>query len=57
LFKEGNILFKSPLLFAEGGIEMIEPFFPALVRRLKIEKVGLAVEVIRNISPLQSESF
>jgi hypothetical protein len=57
MFKEGNILFRSPLLLVEGGIEMVEPFLPALVRSLKIEIFGLAVEVIRNIRPLFLEPF
>lgn len=50
-FEQGYILLKSPFFLIKGWVEMVEPFFAALVWGLEEGSIGTKIENVGDIRP------
>jgi hypothetical protein len=55
--EQEDVLVKSPLLVVHNRVEMIKPFFPALVRRSENLFTRTFVKGERNITPFSSKTL
>ena len=53
ILDQNLILLFEPVLLHLGGIEVVEPPFPALLRRPEVLPVRLDEEILAQIAPLQ----
>lgn len=54
-FEQGYILLQSPFFFVKGGVEVVEPFFSALVGGLEEGPIRSEIENVGDIRPSSAE--